>query len=358
MKKSALIATALIFTLLLGGCAGNKKYHFSDLKTEEYVTLGAYKNLPTTQEVAPVTDYDVQVALNNKLSKAGYCKEAMDTTNGFDGPVQMGDTLNIDFKGLLNDVAFEGGTAQGYSLTIGSGAFIDGFEEKLIGAEVGKTVRLDLTFPADYGKAALAGKDVVFEVKVNMITSRRTYDELTDKIAQELDKTVSTKEELLKKIRADLESTNIEALETNLRIERWNTAYNNAKFTKDIPDAYVAIYRDYYDIQLLAQVQGSNFKSIQDAIDKNQFTQADYEDDRNSYAKEISKMYVFCYAVANAEGYKVTDAIYASKLAEQAKASGFSSNEEYLEVLGEHAEELIRNEIVSEYVYNLIIAGE
>ncbi|MCQ2448917.1 MAG: FKBP-type peptidyl-prolyl cis-trans isomerase [Clostridia bacterium] len=86
-----------------------------------------------------------------------------------DGIVETGDVANIDYTGKKNGVAFEGGTAQGYNLTIGSGTFIPGFEDGLVGVKVGATVDLDLTFPENYGSEELAGAAVVFTVKVNSI---------------------------------------------------------------------------------------------------------------------------------------------------------------------------------------------
>lgn len=86
-----------------------------------------------------------------------------------EGKVKDGDLVNIDFAGYLDGVAFDGGTATGYELEIGSGSFIAGFEDGLIGVEIGKEIELPLTFPKDYSSAELAGKDVIFKVKVNFV---------------------------------------------------------------------------------------------------------------------------------------------------------------------------------------------
>ena len=90
--------------------------------------------------------------------------------------MQTGDTANIDYEGKKNGVAFDGGTAKGYDLTIGSHSFIDGFEDGLIGVNIGDTVDLNLTFPKDYGNADLAGAAVVFTVKVNYVKDSETVD--------------------------------------------------------------------------------------------------------------------------------------------------------------------------------------
>ena len=90
--------------------------------------------------------------------------------------VESGDTVNIDFEGKKDGVAFDGGTSQGYNLTIGSGSFIDGFEDGLIGVNVGDTVDLNLTFPEGYQNADLAGQDVVFTVTVNFICASNSSE--------------------------------------------------------------------------------------------------------------------------------------------------------------------------------------
>ena len=136
----------------------------------DYVTLSEYKGL--TVEVAPVsvTDEDVD----------GYIKNLIESnpakTEITDRPIQKGDIANIDYEGKFADtgVAFDGGTAQGFDLDIGSGMFIPGFEDGLVGVKLGDTVDLDLTFPEEYGSQELAGKKVVFTVKVNKISEKST----------------------------------------------------------------------------------------------------------------------------------------------------------------------------------------
>lgn len=139
-----------------------------EINPSDYITLGEYKGL--TVEVAPasVTDEDVDGYINN-LIEANPAK-----TEITDRPIQKGDIANIDYEGKYADtgVAFEGGTAQGFDLDIGSGMFIPGFEDGLVGVNLGDTVDLDLTFPEEYGSKDLAGKKVVFTVKVNKISEK------------------------------------------------------------------------------------------------------------------------------------------------------------------------------------------
>ena len=126
-----------------------------------------------------VDDETVENVLASELARHAYQQEVTDR------PAKEGDTVNIDYKGMKDGVAFEGGTAQGYDLTLGSGSFIDGFEDGLIGAETGETRNLELKFPYRYkNNPDLAGQPVVFEVTVNKIVETVT-PELTDEYAAE-----------------------------------------------------------------------------------------------------------------------------------------------------------------------------
>lgn len=128
-----------------------------DLNIFDYVDLGDYKGIELTKSITKVTDDEVTNEMESK---------AVELT-GSDVTVEDGDTAIIDFVGKLNGVAFDGGTASNYELEIGSGSFIDGFEDGLIGVKKGDTVDLNLTFPESYPSTELAGKDVVFTVTVN-----------------------------------------------------------------------------------------------------------------------------------------------------------------------------------------------
>lgn len=130
------------------------------------VTLGEYKGIEVTKAPVEVTDDEIEQAIQADLEANGEYMEV-------ERPVESGDQVNIDYVGTKDGVAFDGGTAQGYDLVIGSGQFIDGFEEGLIGAGKGDQVSLNLTFPENYGKAELAGQPVVFQVTINAIKEKQ-----------------------------------------------------------------------------------------------------------------------------------------------------------------------------------------
>ena len=140
----------------------------NDVDVDKIVTLGEYKGITIAVTKTAVSDEDVENNLKSTFQQYPRMTEVTDRT------VQNGDTVNIDFVGKYADTkeAFEGGASGegGYDLVIGSGSFISGFEDGLVGAKVGETRDLNLKFPDDYGSTDLAGKDVIFTVTVNKIT--------------------------------------------------------------------------------------------------------------------------------------------------------------------------------------------
>lgn len=134
-----------------------------ELTDEASITLGNYKGLSLTAVEAGVTDEQVDEQIASLLTQ--YPPEVTGR------PAKEGDVANIDYEGTKDGVAFTGGTATGYDLTLGSGTFIDGFEDGVVGMNVGDEKDLNLTFPEDYGNADLAGQDVVFHVTLNSLKS-------------------------------------------------------------------------------------------------------------------------------------------------------------------------------------------
>lgn len=143
------------------------------------VVLGSYTGIEAAKKEYNVTDEDINKELETMREKNARIVEVTDR------PVKQGDTTTIDFKGFVGDVQFEGGTAENYKLEIGSGQFIPGFEDQLVGAEIGKEVDVNVTFPEQYGKAELAGQPALFKVTVNEIKEKQLV-ELDDEFAKDV----------------------------------------------------------------------------------------------------------------------------------------------------------------------------
>ncbi|HAB94449.1 MAG TPA: trigger factor [Lachnospiraceae bacterium] len=198
--------------------AGKPLIYTATVAVKPPVSLGKYKGVEVEKAVIEVTDEEVDARLKSEQEKNAVEKEVTDR------PVADGDKVILDFEGFVDGVAFEGGKGEAYPLTIGSGSFIPGFEEKLIGAEIGKEVDVDVTFPENYQAADLAGKDATFKCTVHKITVKE-LPELNDEFADDVSE-FSTLDEFKADIRSKIE-------------EEKKTAANTEKENKVI-DAIIA----------------------------------------------------------------------------------------------------------------------
>jgi trigger factor len=162
------------------------------------VELGKYEGL---EAYRPPVEVD-ESAIDEKIEAARERVSRLVPVS--DRPIQEGDRVTIDYEGFHNDVPFEGGQAEGHLLEIGSGSFIPGFEEGLIGHEVGEEIDLPLTFPSEYHAEDLAGQDVVFKVKIHEITVKE-LPEIDDEFVRDVSDTCDTLEEYRAEIRSELE---------------------------------------------------------------------------------------------------------------------------------------------------------
>ena len=159
--------------------AGKAFIFTAEVAVKPEVTLGQYKGVEIDKVEATVTAEEVEAEIKRE-------QEANAREISVEGrPVQNGDLTVIDFEGFVDGEAFAGGKGEDYDLTIGSGAFIPGFEEQLVGAEIGKEVEVNVTFPAEYHAAELAGKEAVFKCTVKEIKEKE-LPELDDEFASEV----------------------------------------------------------------------------------------------------------------------------------------------------------------------------
>jgi len=211
------------------------------------VELGEYKGLTAEKEQVVVTDDDVEEELKRIAERYSRLVTVEDR------PVKDGDTVNIDFEGSIDGVPFEGGTAKGYTLVIGSGTFMPGFEEQLIGAELNSEVEVKVTFPEDYHSEDLKGKDAVFKVKINEIKYRE-IPEINDDFASDVSE-FETLEEYKADIRKKLTERKQAEADRKFENEIIRKAVENAGC--DIPEVMVSRRIDsmlnQFDLQLRYQ---------------------------------------------------------------------------------------------------------
>ncbi len=296
LKLTLLFGMSLVFAV---GCSA-APFELTSADLSRYVTLGDYKALEVT--VSPkeeVTDEDVQAEYDSKAQEIQEGGEPIT-----EGTVKDGDTVNIDYEGKKDGVPFDGGTAQGYDLTIGSGTFIPGFEEGLIGVNVGDTVDLDLTFPEDYGTEELAGQAVVFTVTVNHIAN--PIEELTDANASDFYEDCKTLDEVKTRIREEKEKDAQENYDNALNTALLNKLLEVSEF-KDTPQDFADAYADLWmaEITRIAEGYGMAYQSY--AANVYGMPTEAFREQIKQTGVTSAQQAIACQAIANAEGITVSE---------------------------------------------------
>lgn len=290
-----------------------------DYAALDYVTLGEYKGLSVVIDPAVVTEEEIDASIEGEVElQDKYDKKE-------EGTVQEGDIANIDYEGKKDGVAFDGGTAQGYDLTIGSGSFIDGFEDGLIGVKVGDTVDLDLTFPENYGSAELAGQDVVFTVTVNYI---KEMPEITDELVSELSEgAYSTVDGYREYMRGLLQEDKEEEQESSIYMDLMTQLYNTCTvndYPQELVDYSVAamhqVYKDY------AAMYGME---VEDMVGSFGLTMDEFDEMIVENVKENLQQELILKAIAEQEGLLISEDEYATGTAGYAEQYGYGSAEEF-----------------------------
>ncbi|GGD03297.1 trigger factor [Pontibacillus salipaludis] len=261
------------------------------------VTLGEYKGLEVEAQDTTVTDEDVENELKQQQEKQAelVVKE--------EGTVENGDTVVMDFEGFVDGEAFEGGQADNYSLEIGSGQFIPGFEEQLVGKSAGEETEVEVTFPEEYHAEDLAGKKATFKVKVHEIKAKE-LPELDDEFAKDIDEEVESMDELKKKTKERLQQEKAQEAENAKREELVNKATDNAEI--EIPEAMVdtELDRMMKEFEQRLQMQGMTLDMYF------QFTGQDQNALKEQMKEDAGKRVktnLVLEAIATAENVEVTE---------------------------------------------------
>ena len=257
------------------------------------VTLGQYKGLEVEKTEPTVTDEQIQAELDNMAKNVA-------STENVDRPAEMGDTANIDFEGFDNGVSFDGGKGENFDLKLGSGSFVPGFEEQIVGMSAGEEKDIDITFPQDYHKE-LAGKAVVFHVKVNKITVTivPAQDDEFAKDVSEFD--------TLEALKADIRAKALEKAQKQADSAFENAAVEKAaeNTTVDMPNALVEKELDIQMERFGYQLQMSGYSMEQYA----KMMGGDVNTMRNAFrptAEKQAKISVTLEKIAEVENLTVT----------------------------------------------------
>ncbi|MDT6951726.1 trigger factor [Companilactobacillus alimentarius] len=210
------------------------------------VKLGDYKGIEVKKQKRNVMKADVEDRLKDLQKQQAELVLK-------DGKAEKGDTVIIDYVGSVDGKEFDGGSAQNYSLELGSGSFIPGFEDELIGHSAGEDVDVNVTFPEDYQAKELAGKKAIFKTKLHEVKSKE-LPELDDDFAKDVDEDVDTLEELKTKLHDEIKDQKKETAEENIQEEAISGAVKNAKID-DIPQAMIDTEVDNQLNQYLANLR-------------------------------------------------------------------------------------------------------
>ena len=266
------------------------------LTTEVYpeVTLGQYKGLEVEKTEASVTAEQVQAELDRMAQNVA-------STETVDRAAQMGDTANIDFEGFDNGVPFEGGKGENFDLKLGSGQFVPGFEEQVVGMTAGEEKDIDITFPEDYHKE-LAGKAVVFHVKLNKVTVTMV-PEMDDEFAKDV-----SEFDTLDALKADVRAKALEQAQ-----KQADSAFENACVEKAAENTTVDMPKALVENELDVQMERFGYQLQMSGYSMEQYAKmmgGDVNTMRNAFrpaAEKQAKISVTLEAIAKAEGLTATE---------------------------------------------------
>lgn len=298
-------------------------------EAKEGVTLGEYKGLDLALENPEITDDDVKAYIESILLRTPTYTPLDKTV------VENGDCVNIDYEGLLDGVAFERGSAADQVLEIGSHSFIDGFEEGLIGANVGDKKALNLTFPDPYNpNPDLAGKDVVFNVTVNSIVEKHvmSYEDLTDEYVS-ANFGQETVEAYKASIKESLASSSAYYAQGNARtavIEKLQEICTVNGIPQELMDERIAKYKD----QVLKMCESQGME-LSDYLAQYQTTEEEFNAQAEEYVRKNVEFEMIVQAIAEKEGIKAEGEEYESFISEMMAGNNIETKEALYEEYGE-----------------------
>lgn len=332
IMKKRILALGLTSLMLLSGCGSNdaNAEYLKDIQADKYASVGEYKGLEIrfSQELPTVSEEEVEECVNYFLENKATTVEVTDRA------VQEGDITNIDYEGKMDGVAFEGGTAQGYNLTIGSGQFIPGFEEGMIGMELGETRDVEVTFPDPYtNNPDMSGKPAVFTVTVNSISALELpeyNDEFVVSLEAEGCTTVEEFEKYLEEAVLEQKQTEYDTAKEEVVLQ---ALLAEMEIKKDVPEGVVNRVKDglLKNISSYASMYGMNVPEYVVAVYGG--TQENYDATLKDVSKETVEQYVALQVIADKENLNVSDEEFEQSLAEEATAYGYETAEEYKEVI-------------------------
>lgn len=260
---------------------------------DKYITIGQYKGLSLEKVVETITDTELEGSISQDLEMT---KEEVK-----DGVVEDGDTVTVNYVGTENGKEFNGGSAEDQEITIGSGGYIPGFEDGILGMKKGETKDVPLTFPEDYIEPSMAGKDVVF--KITLQSFKRAPELNDDWVAKNTEyKTVEEYREGKKKL---LQENAEQMADSVLYQTAWNQVYEASEVKeypeKDVKEAYAE-----FETQIKSYAKQGGME-LEDYLESQQVSQEAFEEQCQKYAEERVKQNLILQGIMDAEGMTLED---------------------------------------------------
>lgn len=307
---------------------------------KDYIKLGQYKGIEVKVDNLDVTEEDIDVIIQMDLLDNG--STPVEVT---DRDVRLGDVVNIDFIGYHKGEPFEGGAAEGFELTVGSKVFISGFEEQLVGAQIGNEIDVNVVFPTNYNNTDLAGEPAVFKVKVNGIKNF----ELTEDFVKET-MGFETEAEYRDSIRQELVLEYADRMIRQKENEVYTAVINGSEIT--MPENLLEYYEE--DIKTMytneAAIYGMDLETILSIYGS---SMEEFEQDAKAYAKNMVIRELIIKAISNAEGIEITEDEFQTTVAQYAAQYGYESNEEFLE---QADTEMLRQDLLFYKIIEFLVA--
>ena len=303
-----------------------------EYKALDYVTLGQYKALEVTVCSLDVTEDEIQQQFYDDCSSHDKLLQVTE------GEVAEGDVVNIDYVGSIDGVEFDGGTDKGVDLTIGSGTFIPGFEDGLIGAAIGKEINVNVTFPENYGKTDVAGKDAVFAVTVNFV---KKAPEMTDDIVAEISdhKTVDEyRKGVEEQLKADKEAQQNSDKINGILNQIYSASTING-YPEEVVNYRTAQMKAYY-----TQIAEQSDMTLADFLSNQlQMTEEQFDQQCPAVIKQSMIQELLLKAVAESENMEISDEEYEAGIEKYIKSTGAESKETHL---SQYTEAEIRRSLI------------
>ena len=322
-----------------------ENFVFSALVTvRPEVTLGEYKGITAEKNVNTVTDEEVDAEIKRMQENAARVSTVTE------GEAAMGDKVDLDFEGFVDETAFEGGKGEHYSLVLGSNSFIPGFEEQIAGKTIGEDFDVNVTFPEDYHAEELKGKSAVFKCKVNSV-EKKELPALDDEFAKDVSE-FDTLDALKADSKAKLEKSKEEQAQRMFEDAVIDTAVENA--TVDIPQCMVdrQIDNQIQDISYRLQSQGM---PLEQYLQFTGMTMESLREQLKETAQKAVKTQLVLAEIAKAEKVEVTDEDLENEYKKMADMYGMEVDK-VRELMGQNAEAL-KLDLVSQKTVDLVVAN-